>query len=35
MYPEDLKYSSEHEWVRNPGEAAGSVRVGITHYAQD
>ena len=35
MYPEDLKYTSEHEWVRNPGEADGSVRVGITHFAQD
>jgi len=35
MYPEDLKYTSEHEWVRSPGEADGSVRVGITHYAQD
>ena len=35
MYPEDLKYTSEHEWVRSPGEAEGSVRVGITHYAQD
>lgn len=35
MYPEDLKYSSEHEWVRSPGETDGSVRIGITHYAQD
>ncbi len=35
MYPEDLKYTSEHEWVRSPGEAEGSVRVGITHFAQD
>ena len=35
MYPEDLKYTSEHEWVRSPGETDGSVRVGITHYAQD
>ena len=35
MYPEDLKYTTEHEWVRSPGEAEGSVRVGITHYAQD
>lgn len=34
-YPEDLKYTSEHEWVRNPGEADGSVRCGITDYAQD
>ena len=35
MYPEDLKYTSEHEWVRSPGEAESSVRVGITHFAQD
>jgi glycine cleavage system H protein len=35
VYPEDLKYTSEHEWVRSPGEAEGSVRVGITDYAQD
>ena len=32
MFPDDLKYTSEHEWVR-PGEA--TVRVGITDYAQD
>lgn len=35
MFPDDLKYTAEHEWVRTPGEAAGSVRVGITDYAQD
>ena len=35
MYPEDLSYTSEHEWIRQPGETAGSVRVGITDYAQD
>lgn len=35
MYPEDLKYTSEHEWLRNPGETEGSVRIGITNYAQD
>jgi glycine cleavage system H protein len=35
VYPEDLKYTAEHEWVRVPGEAAGSVRIGITHFAQD
>ncbi|MBM7788038.1 glycine cleavage system protein GcvH [Tenggerimyces flavus] len=34
-YPDDLKYTSEHEWVREPGESDGSVRVGITNYAQD
>ena len=35
MYPEDLKCTSEHEWVRSPGEGEGSVRIGITDYAQD
>jgi len=35
VFPDDLKYTSEHEWVRTPGETAGSVRVGITDYAQD
>jgi glycine cleavage system H protein len=35
VYPEDLKYTQEHEWVRSPGEAEGSLRIGITHYAQD
>jgi glycine cleavage system H protein len=35
VYPEDLKYTAEHEWVRSPGDAEGSVRVGITDYAQD
>ena len=35
MFPEDLKYTSEHEWLREPGQAEGSVRVGITDYAQD
>ncbi|MEV5002167.1 glycine cleavage system protein GcvH [Nocardioides sp. LML1-1-1.1] len=33
--PADLKYTVEHEWLRTPGDAAGSVRVGITDYAQD
>lgn len=33
MYPDDLKYSSEHEWAR---VANGDVaEVGVTHYAQD
>ena len=35
MYPEDLKYTAEHEWVRDPGDTQGSVRIGITHYAQN
>ena len=35
MYPDDLQYTAEHEWVRTPGEHEGAVRIGITHYAQD
>ena len=34
MYPDDLSYTSEHEWVRTPGEHEGAVRIGITQYAQ-
>jgi glycine cleavage system H protein len=30
--PEDLRYTSDHEWVRVEGER---VRIGITDYAQD
>jgi glycine cleavage system H protein len=32
-YPEDLKYSADHEWVRSGNESR--VRVGITEYAAD
>ncbi|WP_420124127.1 glycine cleavage system protein GcvH [Nakamurella sp.] len=40
MIPEDLRYSSEHEWVRtrDGGEATDGVtvaRIGITDYAQN
>ncbi|HEX2029667.1 MAG TPA: glycine cleavage system protein GcvH [Nitriliruptorales bacterium] len=31
-YPQDLRYTEEHEWARREGEL---VRVGITDYAQD
>lgn len=31
--PADLRYTSEHEWVRR--DADDTVRVGITDYAQD
>ncbi|GAB3998844.1 glycine cleavage system protein GcvH [Nocardioides marmoraquaticus] len=34
-FPTDLKYTAEHEWVREPGETEGAVRVGITSFAQD
>jgi glycine cleavage system H protein len=31
MYPSDLKYTKDHEWIRRDG---GAARVGITDYAQ-
>lgn len=31
-YPEDLRYTKEHEWVR---VEEGRARVGITDFAQD
>ena len=31
--PDDLKYTAEHEWART--EADGTVRVGITDFAQE
>lgn len=30
--PDDLRYTSDHEWVRLEG---GRIRIGITEYAQD
>lgn len=34
MYPEELKYTAEHEWVSSLSDQ-GTVRVGITEYAQE
>jgi len=32
MYPVDLKYTKEHEWIKVEGSKG---RVGITHHAQN
>ncbi|RNI22807.1 glycine cleavage system protein GcvH [Flexivirga caeni] len=32
-YPADLRYTSDHEWVKDRGD--GVVRVGISAFAQD
>lgn len=32
MYPQELKYDREHEWVRVEGDVA---TIGISHFAQD
>jgi glycine cleavage system H protein len=31
-FPQDLKYSKEHEWIKVEGQ---TVTIGITDYAQD
>lgn len=33
QYPDDLRYTEDHEWVRDQGN--GVVRVGVTAYAAD
>ncbi len=33
MFPEDLKYTDKHEWIRSGN--GSTVRVGITSYAAD
>jgi glycine cleavage system H protein len=32
-FPDDVRYTKEHEWVRDEG--ANRFRIGITDYAQD
>jgi glycine cleavage system H protein len=32
--PDELRYTAEHEWVRDSSDG-GEVRVGITDFAQD
>jgi len=33
MYPAELKYTKDHEWLKPLAD--GTALVGITHYAQD
>jgi glycine cleavage system H protein len=32
LIPDDLRYSSDHEWAKSNGDV---IRIGITDYAQD
>lgn len=34
-FPEELRYTQEHEWARPEGHDGERVRVGITDFAQD
>jgi len=31
-FPQDLRYTKEHEWIKEEG---GAVIIGVTDYAQD
>jgi glycine cleavage system H protein len=36
VYPDDVKYTPEHEWLKLSGSGPeASIRVGITSYAQE
>jgi glycine cleavage system H protein len=35
VYPENLRYTPEHEWVDGSGDPGTTVRIGITDYAQE
>ena len=35
MFPDELRYTAEHEWVRGPEGDGDTVRIGITDYAQE
>ena len=34
MYPDELKYTADHEWVSVDDGSGDGVRVGVTDYAQ-
>lgn len=33
--PDDLRYSSDHEWIRRDPDQTDLITIGITDYAQD
>jgi glycine cleavage system H protein len=35
VYPDSLRYTAEHEWVRGSVQPGETIRVGITDFAQD
>ncbi len=34
MFPDDVRYTAEHEWAKSAGEAE-TIRIGITDFAQE
>jgi glycine cleavage system H protein len=35
VFPDDVRYTAEHEWARASAESAETIRIGITDFAQD
>jgi glycine cleavage system H protein len=35
LFPDDVKYTAEHEWARSSAESAETIRIGITDFAQE
>jgi glycine cleavage system H protein len=35
VYPDNLRYTAEHEWLSGDVEPGQTIRVGITDFAQD
>jgi glycine cleavage system H protein len=35
VFPDDVRYTAEHEWARVSAESADAIRIGITDFAQD
>jgi glycine cleavage system H protein len=35
VYPDNLRYTAEHEWLSGSVEPGQTIRVGITDFAQD
>jgi glycine cleavage system H protein len=35
LFPDDVRYTAEHEWARSSAESPETIRIGITDYAQE
>ena len=35
LFPDDVRYTAEHEWARSSAESAETIRIGITDFAQE
>jgi glycine cleavage system H protein len=35
LFPDDVRYTAEHEWARAGADSAETIRIGITDFAQE